>query len=78
MRFQPDPTHFRRFIGEAEAQVGSIYGRNLYEIMRYWDEDHADWEPEGAAFAAWRKQTKWVISRTLFRRPPATTPPTVT
>tara|TARA_R110002020_G_scaffold475558_1_gene710899 strand:+ start:11954 stop:12484 length:531 start_codon:yes stop_codon:yes gene_type:complete len=66
MRFQPDLTLFRHFIGEAEAQVGSIYGRKMYEIMRYWDEDHADWEPEGAAFAAaWRKQTKWVVSRTL-------------
>ena len=66
MAFQPDPTLFRHFIDEAEGQVGSIYGRNMYEIMRYWDEDHADWEPEGSAFAAaWRKQTKWVVSRTL-------------
>jgi dihydrofolate reductase len=66
MRFQPDPTLFRHFIDEAEGQAGSIYGRNMYEIMRYWDEDHADWEPEGSAFAAaWRKQTKWVVSRTL-------------
>lgn len=65
-RFAPDPTLFRHFIDEAEGQVGSIYGRNMYEIMRYWDEDHTDWEPEGAAFAAaWRKQTKWVVSRTL-------------
>jgi dihydrofolate reductase len=38
----------------------------MYEIMRYWDEDHADWESEGSAFAAaWRKQTKWVVSRNL-------------
>lgn len=66
MRFQPNLTLFRHFIDEAEGQVGSIYGRNMYEIMRYWDEDHADWEPEGRAFAAaWRKQTKWVVSRTL-------------
>lgn len=66
MRFQPNPTLFRYFIDEAEEQVGSIYGRNMYEIMRYWDDDHADWEPEGSAFAAaWRKQTKWVVSRTL-------------
>jgi dihydrofolate reductase len=66
MAFQPDHTLFRHFIDEAEGQVGSIYGRNMYEIMRYWDEDHADWEPEGRAFAeAWRKQTKWVVSRTL-------------
>jgi dihydrofolate reductase len=66
MRFQPNLTLFRHFIDEAEGQVGSIYGRNMYEIMRYWDEDHAAWEPEGSAFAAaWRKQTKWVVSRTL-------------
>lgn len=65
-RFAPDPILFRHFIDEAEGQAGSIYGRNMYEIMCYWDEDHADWEPEGAAFAAaWRKQTKWVVSRTL-------------
>ncbi len=66
MRFQPNPTLFRHFIDEAEGLTGSIYGRNMYEIMRYWDEDHADWETEGSAFAAaWRKQTKWVVSRTL-------------
>lgn len=66
MRFRPDPTLFRYFIDEAKGQAGSIYGRKMYEIMRYWDEDHADWEPEGSAFAvAWRKQTKWVVSRSL-------------
>ena len=66
MRFAPAPTLFRHFIEEAEQQAGSIYGRKMYEIMRYWDDDHPDWEPEGAAFAvAWRKQPKWVVSRTL-------------
>jgi dihydrofolate reductase len=66
MKFQPDPTLFRHFIEEAKGQVGSLYGRKMYEIMRYWDEDHEDWEPKGSAFAAaWREQTKWVISRTL-------------
>ena len=64
-RFAPDPTLFRRFIEEAEGQAGSIYGRKMYELMRYWDDDHPDWEPEGAAFAAaWRRQPKWVVSRT--------------
>ena len=64
--FAPDPVLFRHFIEEAEAQAGSVYGRTMYEIMRYWDADHPDWEPEGAAFAAaWRKQPKWVVSRTL-------------
>lgn len=36
MRFEPDPTLFRHFIDEAERQMGSIYGRNMYEIMQYW------------------------------------------
>ena len=64
--FAPGPALFRHFIEEAEAQAGSIYGRKMYEIMRYWDDDHADWEPEGSAFAAaWRKQPKWVVSRSL-------------
>ncbi|WP_159587096.1 dihydrofolate reductase family protein [Chelativorans xinjiangense] len=66
MAFAPSPALFRHFIEEAERQVGSIYGRKMYEIMRYWDDDHLDWEPEGAAFAAaWRKQPKWVVSRSL-------------
>ncbi len=66
MAFGPSPTLFRHFIEEAERQAGSVYGRKIYEIMRYWDDDHPDWEPEGAAFAAaWRKQPKWVVSRTL-------------
>jgi uncharacterized protein YndB with AHSA1/START domain len=33
----------------------SVYGRAMYEIMRYWDEDQADWgEDERAFAAAWR------------------------
>lgn len=65
-RFAPDPVLFRHFIAEAEGLTGSVYGRKMYEIMRYWDEDHPDWEPDGDAFAAaWRNQRKWVVSRTL-------------
>lgn len=64
--FAPGPRLFRHFIEEAESQTGSLYGRKVYELMRYWDEDHGDWEPEGAAFAAaWRRHPKWVVSRTL-------------
>ena len=66
MSFGPSAKLFRHFIAETEAQVGSIYGRKIYEIMRYWDDDHPQWgEPERAFAAAWRKQTKWVVSRTL-------------
>lgn len=42
MSFGPSATLFRHFIAEAETQVGSIYGRKIYEIMRYWDEDHPE------------------------------------
>lgn len=63
-RFAPDPVLFRHFIAEAAGQTGSLYGRKMYEIMRYWDDDQPDWEPDGAAFAAaWRRQRKWVVSR---------------
>ncbi len=66
MAFAPDPTLFRYFIEEAEGQAGSIYGRNMYEIMRYFDDDHPEWDADRRAFAAaWRKQPKWVVSRTL-------------
>lgn len=66
MRFAPDPTLFRHFIAEAEAQAGSVYGRKIYEIMRYWDDDQPEWGADERAFAAaWRRQPKWVVSRTL-------------
>jgi dihydrofolate reductase len=66
MAFGPSPALFRHFIEEAKLQVGSVYGRAMYEVMRYWDEDLADWgEDERAFAAAWRKQHKWVVSRTL-------------
>jgi dihydrofolate reductase len=66
MAFAPDRTLFRHFIEQAEQQTGSIYGRMIYDVMRYWDDDHPDWGAEEEAFAAaWRKQSKWVVSRTL-------------
>lgn len=65
-KFAPDSTLFRHFIEEAKEQTGSVYGRNMYEIMRYWDDDHAEWdEPERAFATAWRKQPKYVVSRSL-------------
>ncbi|WP_409265392.1 dihydrofolate reductase family protein [Massilia sp. BHUDP2] len=66
MAFGPSPRLFRHFIEEAQAQTGSIYGRKIYEIMRYWDEDRPEWGVDEQAFAlAWRRQPKWVVSRTL-------------
>jgi dihydrofolate reductase len=66
MKFAPSPTLFRHFVEEARGQAGSLYGRRIYEIMRYWDEDHADQDADHQAFAAaWRRQPKWVVSREL-------------
>jgi dihydrofolate reductase len=64
--FAPGPTLFRHFIEEVREQAGSVYGRKMYEVMRYWDDDQPEWSAEERAFAsAWRKQPKWVVSRTL-------------
>jgi dihydrofolate reductase len=64
--FAPDPALFRHFIELVRGLTGSVYGRRLYEVMRYWDEDHPEWTPEQREFAAaWRSQPKWVVSRTL-------------
>jgi dihydrofolate reductase len=64
--FAPSPGLFRHFIEEARGQAGSIYGTRLYEVMRYWDEDHPEWDaPERDFAAAWRSQPKWVVSRSL-------------
>ena len=66
MAFAPGPALFRHFIEQAQAQAGSVYGRRMYEVMRYWDDEHPEWgEDEHAFAAAWRRQPKWVVSRTL-------------
>jgi dihydrofolate reductase len=64
--FMPSPALFRHFIEEARGQTGSVYGRRMYEIMRYWDDDQAEWDADDHAFAAaWRNQPKWVVSRSM-------------
>jgi dihydrofolate reductase len=64
--FAPDQTLFRHFIEQVRGLSGSVYGRRMYEIMRYWDDDDATWSTEEREFAdIWRKLPKWVASRTL-------------
>jgi dihydrofolate reductase len=64
--FAPGPALFRHFIEQVRGATGSVYGRRMYEVMRYWDEDHPEWTPELRDFAAaWRCQPKWVVSRSL-------------
>ena len=62
----PGPAVFRHFIEQVRGLTGVIYGRHLYEIMRYWEEDSPDWGAEELEFAAaWRSKPKWVVSRSL-------------
>lgn len=62
----PGPALFRYWIDYVRDLAGSLYGRRMYEVMRYWDEDRAEWDDAEREFAAvWRMQPKWVASRTL-------------
>jgi dihydrofolate reductase len=64
--FAPGPALFRHFIEQMRGLTASVYGRRMYEVMRYWDEDHPEWGAEGRDFAAaWRSEPKWVVSRSL-------------
>lgn len=62
----PGPALFRHFIEHMRGVTGSVYGRGMYEVMRYWDEEQSDWDAEERAYAAvWRSKPKWVMSRSL-------------
>src|SRR5215470_723736 len=64
--FAPSPSLFRHFTEQVRDLTGSVYGRRMYEVMRYWDEDRPEWSAEQRDFAAvWRRQPKWVVSRSL-------------
>ena len=66
LEMRPGPALFRHWIEHARNLTGSVYGRRMYEIMRYWDDDHPEWSTDFRDFAlAWRRQPKWVVSRTL-------------
>jgi dihydrofolate reductase len=62
----PAPALFRHFTEEVRGVTGSVYGRHMYEVMRYWDEEQPDWDADEREYAAvWRSKPKWVVSRTL-------------
>jgi dihydrofolate reductase len=64
--FAPDPLLFRHFIAQVRDAAGMVFGRRMYEVMRYWDEDSPEWVAEEREYAAvWRSQPKWVVSRSL-------------
>jgi dihydrofolate reductase len=62
----PDPALFRHFTERVRGLTGMVYGRRMYEVMRYWDEDSPDWGADERDYAAaWRSQPKWVVSHSL-------------
>jgi dihydrofolate reductase len=63
---RPGPVVFRHFIERVRGLTGMVYGRRMYEVMRYWDDDRPEWDADGRDYAAaWRSQPKWVVSRSL-------------
>ena len=66
LEFQTGPVLFRHWVEHVRGLAGSVYGRRIYEIMRYWDQDRPEWGAEQHEFAAaWRRQPKWIVSRSL-------------
>lgn len=62
----PGPALARHFLEHVRGLAGALYGRRIYEIMRYWDDDRPEWDAGDHEFAAaWRTLPKWVVSRTL-------------
>src|ERR1700722_17326190 len=52
----PSPAVFRHFVEHVRELTGIVYGRRMYEVMRYWDEDHPDWDTAEQDYAAaWRR-----------------------
>ena len=66
LEMEPGPALFRHFVERASDLTGSVYGRRVYELMQYWDEDDPEWGVDQREFAmAWRRLPKWVVSRSL-------------
>ncbi len=62
----PGPILSRYFTDYFRGLAGVLYGRRMYEVMRYWDEDQPDWDALDHEFAqAWRSKPKWIASRSL-------------
>ena len=65
-KFAPGPKLFQHFIEQTRGLTGSLYGRKLYEIMSYFDQEQPNGNEAERAFSdAWRKSHKWVVSKTL-------------
>lgn len=62
----PSAELFAHFLAFERRLAGSLYGRRIYEMLRYWDEERPEWTALQRDFAtAWRSHPKWVVSRSL-------------
>ncbi len=74
LEMRTDPALFRHWTEHVRDLAGSVYGRRMYQVMRYWDEDHPEWSAEQHEFAAaWRRQAEMGRSRARCS-PSAATP----
>lgn len=65
-KMSTSPVLFQHWTRHMRDLTGSIYGRHMYDLMRYWDDDQPKWSADQHEFAAaWRRQPKWVASRSL-------------
>ena len=56
----------RHFNDQVRGLAGMLYGRRMYEVMRYWDEDRPEFDVGDRDFAElYRARPKWVVSRSL-------------
>jgi len=75
----PSPVVFRHFIERVRDLAGMVYGRRTYEVMRYWDDEQPEWDESELGARArefavvWRRQPKWVVSRSLHSVGPIAT-----
>jgi dihydrofolate reductase len=62
----PGPILSRHLNDYFRGVDGLLYGRRIYDIMRYWDVDEPGWDEGDRDFAQnYRSKPKWVASRSL-------------
>jgi dihydrofolate reductase len=69
----PGPALHQYFNDHMRGLAGGLYGRRMYEVMRYWDADDSDWDSADNKWGAverdfatvWRTKPKWVVSHSL-------------
>ena len=53
----PGPILSRHFNDYVRGSAGFLYGRRIYEVMRYWEQDQPDWDEGDQKFAQiWRSK----------------------